>query len=979
MTISSKTTPYNNSDKEHSLTQNKKPFVPNVIELKVQLTKVVFLILLLGILTPAFSQNEVEPVSKTTLQLLHASDMEGGIEALENAPRFSSVLNALKAEVENTVIIGAGDSYIPGPFFAAGNNQSLREVLGREGSGRADILMLNAMGFMAGALGNHEFDAGTGTLASLIAADRDYVGTAFPFLSVNLDFSLDSNLASLVVHPGQEASTIPNSITKSVVITTPSGEKIGVVGMTTPRLGSLSVPGNVRVAPADPNDIAALAAIVQESVNGLTASGINKIILTGHLQQIGLDEAMASHIEDVDIIISGGSNTLLADENDRLHLGDIADRPYPILTQSATSEPIAIVGTDGNYKYVGRLVVDFNAAGVLIPESIDTAVSGAFIADEQGVADTGNVEPAARVIEIIEAVRNIVVEKDGNIFGQTSVYLNGNRGSIRTEETNIGNVIAEANLAAGKRVDPNVVVSLKNGGGIRAPIGVTAYGKLLPPPENALVGKAMGQISQIDIENTLRFNNGLTLLTLSAAELLEVIEHAVGASGGGTTPGRFPQIAGMAFSFDTSLMEGSRVQSLVITDADGNRLDTIVQNGEIVGDADRTFRMVTITFLVDGGDSYPYSNFPNTNRVDLAEVMTEEESGGQATFADPGTEQDAFAEYLAANYSEIPFAITDVGPENDERIQNLAFRADTLMMQGTSEDAYDVSLSAGLNMISLPLMPNEPYTARSFMENIGATMIIEFDAVKQRFNGWTANSTGNGFSIEGGIGYIINVPTPKTVSFSGSAWQNTTSTAAAPMQPSIPKTWAFVLRAHLEGISGVKFTVYNGQTKVAEAVEGNNFHAAWADMNRQAVVSVGDMLSIEVRDTNGTLIRTLQHVISAADIRRAFTELRLTPADLIPKQTVLLANYPNPFNPETWLPYQIANDTEVTIRIYSSTGELVRNLELGFQQAGYYIGKTRAVYWNGRNDLGERLASGVYFYQMNTLESTTIRKMVIKK
>ena len=102
---------------------------------------------------------------------------------------------------------------------------------GREGSGRADILMLNAMGFMAGALGNHEFDAGTGTLASLIAADREYVGTAFPFLSANLDFSLDSNLASLVVDPGQEASTIPNSITKSVVITIPSGEKVGVVGI----------------------------------------------------------------------------------------------------------------------------------------------------------------------------------------------------------------------------------------------------------------------------------------------------------------------------------------------------------------------------------------------------------------------------------------------------------------------------------------------------------------------------------------------------------------------------------------------------------------------------------------------------------------------------------------------------------------------------------------------------------------------------
>ena len=965
---------------------NKESFVPSSVGrcLNADTTMIILPVLLFVSLTlgglPAFSQNE----ESFTLQLLHAADMEGGIEAFKNAPRFSSVLNALKAEVEDTVIIGAGDSYIPGPFFAAANNQSLREVLGREGSGRADILMLNAMGFMAGTLGNHEFDAGTGTLAGLIQADRDYVGTAFPFLSANLDFSPDSNLASLVVAPGQEASTIPNSITKSVVITTPSGEKVGVVGVTTPLLGSISLPGNVGIAPVDPNDMEALVAIIQESVDTLTATGINKIILAGHLQEINFDKRLAMHLRDVDIIIAGGSNTLLADATDRLHPGDTADHPYPILTQSATHEPIAIVGTDGNYRYVGRLVVDFNKAGVLIPESVDAAVSGAFVTDEQGVVDTGNAEPAARVVEITEAVQNIVIVKDGNTFGRTSVYLNGNRGSVRTEETNMGNLITDANLVAAQQVDPSVVVSLKNGGGIRAPIGITTGSGTLPPPANALVGKAAGQISQIDIENTLRFNNALTLLTLSAAELLEVIEHAVAVSDRGSTPGRFPQVAGMAFSYDTSLPEGSRVQSLVITDASGNPKDIVAQNGKVVGDAKRTFRIVTLDFLVDGGDDYPYPNFPNTNRVELSEVMTEAQSGGQATFAEPGTEQDALAEYLAANFSETPFAIADIGPEDDERIQNLEFRADGLSVPMPSENVFDIALSTGLNMISLPLMPSEPYTARAFMEKLGATTIIEFDSAAQRFIGFTANSNSNGFPIEGGKGYIVNVTAPKTVSFVGSAWKN--AAPAAPvftgkgMQTPMPKAWAFVLRAQLEGISGVTLTVYNGHNRLAAAVDNNNFHATWADINRQTVVSAGDILTIAVRDTMGDLIRTLQHEVSVTDIHRAFTELRLTPADLIPKSSILLANYPNPFNPETWLPYQLANDAEVTIRIYSSAGHLVRHLDLGFQQAGYYIGKARAAYWDGRNDLGERLASGVYFYQLNTGESSeTIRKMVIKK
>ncbi|RKU05610.1 hypothetical protein C6502_22025 [Candidatus Poribacteria bacterium] len=937
--------------------------------------------LILGSITLVFSDNGAETDVSFTLQLLHAADMEGDIEALENVPRFSSILNALSAEYENTVIIGAGDSYIPGPFFAAGNDRSLRDILGREGSGRADILILNAMGFMAAALGNHEFDTGTSTLAGLIRNDgRGYVGTAFPFLSANLDFSLDSNLADLVVDAGQEASTIPNSITKSVVITTSSDEKIGVVGITTPWLGSLSKSGDVGIAPEDPDDIAALAAIVQASVDALTATGIDKIIVTGHLQQIRLDEMMASQLRDVDIIIAGGSNTLLADDTDRLREGDVANRPYPILTNSMTNEPIAIVSTDGNYRYVGRLVVDFDEAGLLLPESIDTEISGAFAADEQGVVDTGNVMPAARVVEITEAIQNVVIAKDGNIFGQTSVYLNGNRGSVRTEETNLGNLIADANLYVARRVDPTVVVSLKNGGGIRASIGVTVGGSTLPPPDNPLVGKMAGQISQVDIENTLRFNNGLSLLTLTAAELLEVIEHAVARSEPGSTPGQFAQVAGFAFSFDISQPAGSRVRSLVLTDATGNATDIVVQNSKVVGDPNRSFRMVTIDFLAGGGDDYPYPNFPNTDRVDLSAVMTEEQSGGQATFTAPGTEQDALAEYLASSFSATPFAVADVAPEGDERTQNLAFRADSLITTPRSMSAFNMQLSAGLNMISLPLMSDDPYTARSFMEKLGATVVIEYNPSVRSFIGFTANSSGNGFPIEGGKGYIVNLPNSKVVRFTGRAWENRPTTVpAAPTVPQTPHVWALVLRAQLEGIDGVTLTVRNPRIGVSEIVDMNRSHAVWADINRGAVASIGETLTIEVRDTNGQLIRILHHEIDATDIRRAFTELILTPEDLKPKQTALLPNYPNPFNPETWIPYQLANDTQAAIRIYSQAGELVCSLDLGFQQAGYYVGKARAAYWDGRNDSGELLASGVYFYQLITPESRATRKMVILK
>ena len=99
----------------------------------------------------------------------------------------------------------------------------------------------------------------------------------------------------------------------------------------------------------------------------------------------------------------------------------------------------------------------------------------------------------------------------------------------------------------------------------------------------------------------------------------------------------------------------------------------------------------------------------------------------------------------------------------------------------------------------------------------------------------------------------------------------------------------------------------------------------------------------------------------------------------LPDSSQLLPNYPNPFNPETWIPYQLANSSDVQITIYDTTGMLVRTLAVGHQSAGYYTGRNRAVYWDGRNGLGENVASGVYFYQLQTDDISSMRKMVILK
>ena len=102
-------------------------------------------------------------------------------------------------------------------------------------------------------------------------------------------------------------------------------------------------------------------------------------------------------------------------------------------------------------------------------------------------------------------------------------------------------------------------------------------------------------------------------------------------------------------------------------------------------------------------------------------------------------------------------------------------------------------------------------------------------------------------------------------------------------------------------------------------------------------------------------------------------------ASLIPEETALFANYPNPFNPETWIPYQLAESADVTLTIYDMKGEMVRRLALGHQAAGMYQSRSRAAYWDGRNQLGEPLASGLYFYTLMAGEFTATRRLLILK
>lgn len=645
-----------------------------------------------------------------TLQVLHAADMDGSSGALENVENFSAILAGFRSQFpKNTLVLSSGDNFVPGPRYFAANDPTAQVVLGVPGNGRGDIALLNAMGFQASALGNHELDHGTGGLAAIIGSESDgaaaYPGAAFPYLASNVDFTTDENLSSLVVPDGQESMLVAASLAGSAVVTV-SGERVGIVGATTPALPAIADTGALTVMPPDGEDIAALADIIQKTVDELVEQGIDKIILLAHMQRIDVEQALATRLEHVDIIVAGGSNTLLADETDRLLPGDRAAGTYPLKYESPDGAPVLVVNTDGDYRYLGRLIAQFDGAGRIIRDSLDPHLNGSHATDRQG-GQLFSGRPIPEVSRIATALRDVLVDRDGNVVGQTAVYLAGSRSDVRTQETNLGNLSADANLWYAQLFDPDVRIALKNGGGIRSAIGAVhvppgstdpSAAQLLPPVANLSAGKSEGDISQFDIEGTLRFNNGLVILPVTAAELVALLEHGVGFDGVGTvTDGRFPQVGGMRFSFNPSRPIGRRIQSAALVDAAGAVDEILVRNGKLVSDPGRQFKIVTLDYLADGGDGYRFTA-PNLDRLELAggvgqlNAADREPFGsnvhqasdgpvgvdpGRASFAPTGTEQDALAEYLTAFYEATPFNLPETAPLDDRRIQNLGIPGKT--------------------------------------------------------------------------------------------------------------------------------------------------------------------------------------------------------------------------------------------------------------------------------------------------------------
>ena len=307
-----------------------------------------------------------------------------------------------------------------------------------------------------------------------------------------------------------------------------------------------------------------------------------------------------------------------------------------------------------------------------------------------------------------------------------------------------------------------------------------------------------------------------------------------------------------------------------------------------------------------------------------------------------------------------------------------------------------INLASGLNLIGIPLRDerinrvSDLLTLDGIKDNVPVIILSDNGEFK------TVGRAGDPGDVEitGGQAFILNAQQAATVAISGEGWTNGSGITAAPLvgnallqtdtTPVVALRGAIVDEATRFKVESFRVTVKNLSTdRVVTGVtrdEGVGYQLTVVEVETGRAARIGDILEITARSPHPLIgVEPLQYTITAEDVKRSLIQLPELVAYEIPAETELLRNYPNPFNPETWIPYRLAEDAFVTLTIYDLTGQVVRTLEVGHQVAAVYESRSKAIYWDGRNEVGESVASGVYFYHLLAGDYSATRKMVILK
>ena len=344
----------------------------------------------------------------------------------------------------------------------------------------------------------------------------------------------------------------------------------------------------------------------------------------------------------------------------------------------------------------------------------------------------------------------------------------------------------------------------------------------------------------------------------------------------------------------------------------------------------------------------------------------------------------------------------------NSRSDDVAITADLgiyLVMIAAKEIAFEgqpwgngtsmINLSAGTNLIGLPV--NDP-TVTNVSDIIGlfapdVVASVIFSTAGEFVSVAVAGDPADG-PVAGDAAYIVMASAAGSATLSGDGWSNDATGAAPTALAGYPvDSQTPILNVHgvvVDEITGLAREVFRVKVKnlstkaalsgVTSVETAAGYNMTFVNLEAGHAARVGDVLEISADSPSPLIgVNPVRHIVTVDDVKASRIQLEPLIAYEIPTETQLLANYPNPFNPETWIPYRLAEDAFVTLTIYDLTGQVVRTLDVGHRVAAVYEDRSKAVYWDGRNEWGETVASGVYFYHLSAGDYSATRRMVILK
>ena len=452
---------------------------------------------------------------------------------------------------------------------------------------------------------------------------------------------------------------------------------------------------------------------------------------------------------------------------------------------------------------------------------------------------------------------------------------------------------------------------------------------------------------------------------------------------------------------NVSLLDTAATASVSLTDADADGTYTGMHPISINNEARNGEQSITITATDAAGNS---SDATATVTLQNSISFTSTLPAGISLFHVPLAEEglDTVGDLRTKLGANVNLLITYDGSTWNSRSSDVAITGSlgilvsmsaetTVTFEGQPWADTIVTLAAGSNLIGLPVNDARVTNASDISGLFAAGTVSS--VIFASGGSFTVATATDDAAVAGDAAYLVIAAAAGSATLTGDGWSNGAA-GAAPIAlvgytvdnqtPALNVHGSVV--DEITGLvkEGFRVKVKNLSTKSAlshitdEAADG--YDMTFVDLADSYAARVGDVLEITADSPDPLIgVQPVRHIVTVDDVKNSTIQLEELIAYEIPAETELLRNYPNPFNPETWIPYHLAEDADVSLTIYDVNGALVRDIDVGHQTAAKYDTRSKAIYWDGRNQFGEQVASGIYFYSLSAGDFSATRKMVILK